>query len=104
MAEYPLTARQKAIYDAMESIAETFGPFDQTSGPDGSHYVPESPFPGLVCANCAYYEGPRGCEIVAGDIAPEAVCKFWVIPETLITERSSALRQKRIALMAKPPA
>jgi len=81
---YEVAPRQRALYDALEGIAETFGKFDQGIGPDGAHYVAESPFDGLVCSSCVFYEGARGCEIVDGDIAPEAVCKFWTIPAALL--------------------
>jgi HK97 family phage prohead protease len=85
---YPLAPRQNAIYDDLEDIVDIFGQFDQGIGADGSHYVgPEAnPFAaeGMVCSSCAFYEGPRACEIVAGDIDPGGVCKFWVIPETLL--------------------
>lgn len=81
-----LNPRQRALVDELEGITETFGAFDQTSLADGSHYVAASPFKeqGIACANCVFYKGGRGCEIVAGDIDPEAVCKFWVIPAKLI--------------------
>lgn len=80
------TPRQIAQYNADESIVELFGQYDQSSNPDGAHYVAVSPFAaeGLVCANCAFYDGARACEIVAGDIAPEAICKRWIIPADLI--------------------
>lgn len=83
---YPPTPRQAAVYQALEDIVEVFGPFDQTTGPDGAHYVEASPFAaeGMVCSSCYFYDGPRACEIVGGDIAPEAVCKFWTIPAQLI--------------------
>jgi hypothetical protein len=85
---YPVSPRQRAQYDATESIVELFGQFDQSSGPDGSHYVAESPFAadGLVCSSCVFYEGPRACEVVAGDIDPAGVCKLWVIPADLVAE------------------
>lgn len=81
-----LNPRQRALVDELEGITETFGAFDQTSLADGSHYVAASPFAeqGISCANCVFYKGGRGCEIVAGDIDPAAVCKFWVIPSKLI--------------------
>ena len=84
---YPPTPRQAAIYQALEDVVEVFGPFDQTTGPDGSHYVEASPFAseGMVCSSCLFYDGPRACEIVTGDIAPEAVCKFWTIPAALMS-------------------
>jgi HK97 family phage prohead protease len=81
---YPVTPRQKALYDAVEGVAELFGKFDQGTGPDGAHYVAESPFDGMVCSSCVFYGGARGCEVVDGDIAPEGVCKLWIIPEALM--------------------
>ena len=81
---YPVTPRQKALYHAVEGVAELFGKFDQGTGPDGAHYVAESPFDGMVCSSCVFYGGARGCEVVDGDIAPEGVCKLWIIPEALM--------------------
>lgn len=85
---YPVTARQLALYDAVEGVAELFGKFDQGVGPDGAHYVPESPFDGLACSSCLFYEGGRACEVVDGDIAPGGVCKLWIIPSDLVPGQS----------------
>ena len=84
-----LTAPQVQLYEAFEEIAEELGQFGQDAGPHGSHYMAESPFAedGMICSNCAFYAGPRACEIVSGDIAPEGVCKFWIIPERLMSEQ-----------------
>ena len=83
-----LTPRQNALCDELCDIVETFGQFDQTSGPDGAHYAAPSPFAdkGLMCQNCVFYNGGRGCDLVKGDIDPGAVCKFWVIPANLVKE------------------
>lgn len=83
---YPLTPHQLAQMEAESEIAELFGAYDQGSGPDGAHYVAASPFvaDGLVCSSCAFYEGPRACEIVRGDIDPNGICKKWVIPVALV--------------------
>lgn len=82
-----LTARQYAQYEAYEELAKEFGAFDWSSGANGAHYMPAAlnPFAGagLKCANCVLYRG-AACEIVMGDIEPDAVCKLWVIPEALI--------------------
>ena len=77
-----LTPRQKEMVDGYIEVEELFGPFDQGTGPDGAHYVSASPFgsEGLVCQNCVFYRGPRGCGIVSGDIDPNGICKLWVIP------------------------
>ena len=91
--EVPLSDRQTALYSALESLVETFGKFDQGDGPNGSHYMPESPFAarGIVCANCPFYVGGGGCEIVDGTIAEAGICKLWIIPEgKLIAEEKPA--------------
>jgi hypothetical protein len=83
---YPLTPHQLAQMESESEIVDLFGQYDQGSGPDGAHYVAVSPFvtDGLVCSSCAYYEGPRACELVAGDIDPNGICKKWVIPGALV--------------------
>jgi len=85
---YPVEPRQEAMEMLYEGVVATFGKFDQSSLPDGAHYAPgdKNPFKadGLMCSNCEFYAGPRGCELVAGDIDPEGICKLWVIPRTLV--------------------
>lgn len=81
------TPRQVAQYKADEALVETFGQYDQTDGPDGAHYMVPSPF-AYNCSACAFYDGARACEIVAGDIDPTAICKRWIIPADLISLRS----------------
>lgn len=85
-AMYPLNERQTMQYGLLEALVESFGKFDQSSGANGAHYMAEQPFmaEGMQCSNCVFYEGPRGCELVHGDIDPSAICKLWVIPESLI--------------------
>ena len=84
---YPPTPRQENLKSILECHVEAYGQFDQSTGPNGAHYAAPSPFAaeGMVCANCTMFEGPRACEIVAGDIDPGAVCKFWIIPADLLT-------------------
>jgi HK97 family phage prohead protease len=81
------TPRQVAQYNADEALVGLFGQYDQTDGPDGAHYMMPSPFP-YNCSTCAFYDGARACEIVAGDIDPAAICKRWVVPADLISLRS----------------
>lgn len=83
---YTWTPRQKKLYEDLEDVAELFGKFGKGIDSEGAHYVEQSPFidENLQCSSCAFFEGPRACEIVEGDIAPEAICKFWVIPNELL--------------------
>jgi hypothetical protein len=85
-----LNERQQMQYELLEQVAEKYGKWDQSAGAEGSHYASaaENPFKqkGLICANCVYYQGGQGCEIVSGKIEPEAICKLWIINESLIKE------------------
>jgi len=83
-----LKAHQIALYESLEEIADEIGSFDKGIGAAGAHYMEVSPFAseGIACANCNFFAGPRGCEIVEGDIAPEGACKFWIVPETLVSD------------------
>lgn len=85
---YQPTPRQRLQYDLTEAIVNQYGQFDQSSTSDGAHYAPENPFvaQGIKCSNCYFFEGPRACEVVSGDIDPNAVCKLWIIPNELIKE------------------
>ncbi len=80
-----LTPRQRALYDKYEGIAEVFGPWKKDAGPDGAHYIEpaDNVFAGegMKCASCVYFRGGNACEIVEGEIHPDALCKLWIIPE-----------------------
>lgn len=82
------THKQWLLYEVLEDIAEKTGKWGKGTDGEGSHYVEESPFQdeGLICANCAFYEGGQACEIVEGGIKPNAICKFWIIPNVLIAD------------------
>jgi HK97 family phage major capsid protein len=78
-----MTVAQGMLYEALEEIADEVGQFSQAD----AHYMPESPFAGqgMVCSNCAFYQGPAACEVVEGEIAPGALCKHWIIPASKLS-------------------
>lgn len=85
-----LNDRQKMMYEHYEHTVAQYGKFDKSAKANGAHYAPASANPfknkGLVCANCVYFLGGGGCEIVSGSIEPQAICKLWIIPEELIKD------------------
>ena len=108
MEEYDLlNDRQKEHAMDLAELAVEFGKFDQSSNADGAHYAPASANPfkgeGLVCKNCVFFdEMANGCQIVTGDIEPEAICKLWVIPESsLVASRSLELKKMKLNLFVK---
>ena len=90
MEEYELlNERQRDQAQGYAELAVKFGMFDQTTGANGAHYAPAAVNPfkaeGMVCKNCVFFdEVSNQCQIVQGVLEPEAVCKLWVIPETLL--------------------
>jgi len=80
-----LSDRQQALYDDYEDTVQEHGKFGRGVDADGAHYVvaAKNPFinEGLVCSNCAFWVGPKGCQIVEGEIQPNAICKLWIIDE-----------------------
>jgi hypothetical protein len=95
-----LTPRQNMMYEKYEWIADTFGKWDGGVGADGAHYITASDNvfkdEGLNCANCVFFQGGGGCEILNMPVEPEGVCKLWIIPEesldsSRVTEATKAL-------------
>ena len=86
-----LNYRQQVLYATLENIVSEFGAFNEGNGADGAHYMDEenNPFAedGLNCANCVFFQGGGGCEILNVEVAPMGVCKFWIIPEKLVVAK-----------------
>lgn len=103
--DIPLTPRQTLMYEKFEWIAETLGPWDGGVGADGAHYMSpgDNPFAedGLNCANCVFYEGGGGCEILDMPVEPNGVCKLWIIPETALTVQADTGQAKAISRDAR---
>lgn len=83
-----LEPRQRIMYEFYELIAKKMGKWDQTTGADGAHYAEENPFAdeGMKCINCSFFQGGGRCEVVTGEIKPEAICKLWIIRKDLLKE------------------
>jgi len=86
--ELKLNDRQKMMHEHYEHVVEEYGKFNKSAKADGAHYAPAAANPfkneGMICGNCVYFIGGGGCEIVSGSIESDAICKLWIIPETLI--------------------
>ena len=80
-----LNDRQAILYATLENTVAEFGAFNEGIGADGAHYMSEenNPFAskGINCANCVFFEGGGGCEILNIEVQPMGACKFWIIPE-----------------------
>jgi hypothetical protein len=83
-----LNDRQAILYATLENTVAEFGAFNEGIGADGAHYMSEenNPFAskGINCANCVFFEGGGGCEILNIEVEPMGACKFWIIPEKIL--------------------
>ena len=84
-----LSAANYALYEAIEAVAEQNGQWPQ-AGADGAHYMEQSPFEksGMRCENCVFWNPEGNCDVVAGEIAAEGLCKLWIIPEEKLAAES----------------
>ena len=101
MEEYELlNDRQKDQAEELANLAVEYGKWDQTSYANGAHYAEDNPFKasGLMCQNCVFFDEAGGCQFVSGVIAPEAICKLWIIPEqTVMMAEADAARSLDMA-------
>ena len=99
-----LNDRQKAQAEAIAELALEYGKFDQSTGQDGAHYAPAAVNPfkaeGMVCQNCIFFdELNNGCQVVTGSIEPDAICKLWVIPESVLTLPAGQITRDQLKTM-----
>jgi hypothetical protein len=80
-----LTPDEKALHDALVSIANQYGKFNEDStgiwaGYESAEENDEKEI-GVKCSNCALYMGGAECEILAFEVEAEGKCRFAVIPD-----------------------
>ena len=80
-----LTPDEKALHDALVSIANQYGKFNEDgsgiwAGYESAEENDEKEI-GVKCSNCALYMGGVECEILAFEVEAEGKCRFAVIPD-----------------------
>jgi len=81
---------EKAYYEALKSVVERFGKFDDNVGV-WVGYIPakdnaELNSIGVNCKNCAFYQGSGVCQIVEPLIEEAGMCRLAAIPDQLVTK------------------
>jgi len=84
-----LTDEEKAFHDALISIAQTYGPFDQGSSSIWVGYKSaeenEDKEIGVKCSNCSFFiPENNGCMLLSYQVEPEAICRLAAIPDGLV--------------------
>lgn len=83
-----LTNDEKALHDALVTIADAYGKFDEDGDGIWAGYMPpelnDNLEMGIKCGNCAQYMGNEQCEIIAFKVNEDGYCRFAVIPDNLV--------------------
>ena len=100
-----LTPEEGAYHDALVSIAEKYGPFDQGTSSIWVGYESaaqnEKADIGVKCANCSFHymtENGMGCKIVSFLVEPEAYCRLAAIPDGLVKPKESETEEREIKM------
>lgn len=84
-----LGEEERAFHDALVSIAQTYGPFDQGSSSIWVGYKSASENEdkdiGVKCSNCSFFVPENnGCLLLSYPVEPEAICRLAAIPDGLV--------------------
>jgi hypothetical protein len=83
-----LIPEEQALADALVSITEKYGKFDQDGDGVWAGYTPASENEvkdiGVKCSNCVFYQAGDVCRIISLPIEDDGKCRFAVIPEGVV--------------------
>ncbi len=84
-----LIPEEQALADALISITEKYGKFDQDGDGVWAGYTPayenEVKDIGVKCSNCVFFQGPNGCQIISLEVEADGKCRFAVLPEGAVS-------------------
>lgn len=89
-----LTAEEKAFHDALLSIAEQYGPFDQGTSSIWVGYETgeenEDASIGVKCSNCSFFNpSNNGCGILSYPVDANGKCRLAAIPDGLVNPNNN---------------
>jgi hypothetical protein len=88
--EYNLVPEEQELADALRTIANRYGKFNDDNTGVWAGYTPASENEdnaaiGVKCGNCVFFNSPNGCEIIASDVEDGGLCRFAVLPDGAVT-------------------
>jgi len=85
---HSLAPEEKELADALVSIAERYGKFNEDKKGIWAGYDSASSNTvariGVKCENCVLYMGAGQCRIILQTVEPEGKCRFAVIPDGVV--------------------
>jgi len=87
-----LEPEEKAFHDALVSVVDRFGKFEEDGGV-WIGYEPavenEDSMIGVMCSNCAFYQGEGVCKLVKQTVEPMGICRLAAIPDSYVNMNNS---------------
>ncbi|NDB87146.1 MAG: hypothetical protein EB127_31350 [Alphaproteobacteria bacterium] len=85
-----LKPQEKAFHNALQSVVNQFGPYDQEGSGVWVGYVSaqnntDSSI-GVKCLNCSFYQGEGKCSLLSYLVEEEAICRLAAIPDELVNK------------------
>ena len=92
-----LDKSEQAFHDSLVIIADQYGKFNNET-PIYAGYKPpaenENILKGIMCGNCAFYEGEGACHIVSVQIEYKGLCRLAAIPSELVNADAPDMEMK----------
>jgi hypothetical protein len=88
--DYNLVPEEQELADALRTIANRYGKFNDDNTGVWAGYTPASENEdnakiGVKCGNCVFFNSPNGCEIIASEVEEGGLCRFAVLPDGAVT-------------------
>jgi hypothetical protein len=84
-----LGPQEKAFHNALQSVVNQYGPYDQPGSGVWVGYVSandnDKASKGIKCSNCSFYEGQGKCTLLSYLVQEEALCRLAAIPNHLVS-------------------
>jgi hypothetical protein len=88
-----IIAEEQELADALISITEKYGKFNEDDTGVWAGYTPadenENADMGVNCANCILYAGGTECKILAMEVEPMGSCRFALIPDGVVGKKET---------------
>jgi hypothetical protein len=88
-----IIAEEQELADALISITEKYGKFNEDDTGVWAGYTPadknENADIGVNCANCILYAGGAECKILAMEVEPMGSCRFALIPDGVVGKKET---------------
>lgn len=91
---------EQELAEALIEITQRYGKFNSDDTGVWAGYEPaaenEKAEYGVMCANCILYAGGTSCKIVDAEVEPGGYCRFALIPDGVVTKKSSETEESEL--------